>query len=736
MDNTIRVFTDGGSRGNPGPGSWAFVVYCGENEMHNFSGYEENTTNNRMELIAMLHAAQWVVQNVPDAQVSFFSDSAFAVSSITEWYPQYITGKQWHDKKHLDIIGMLFALFTLHKDRWTLQWVKGHADSEGNCRVDQLVNQTMDANKTVAMANAEQQQALNDIKSFLESDDQVFILTGSAGTGKTTLIRKIVEHINELRKPFSLMAPTGRAANVLKTKVGVPATTIHRGIYDFGNLQAIVDDDDIAKSTLSLYCPIIENSDRWITIVDESSMISNVESFSEMWRFGTDHLLDDLLTFAFHVKGSKLILVGDSCQLPPVNERLSSALNVEFYRQKGMQVRQFELLKVMRQDADSPILKSAIEIRDSINSGKFNSLKLASGSQTTETSPSEVANLFNPSEDMAIITYSNSKASDYNKLIRKRLYGSPDSPVVNGERLMVTHNHYDKCTTSEPLDIMNGEFLTVVSINSEVESHTAPVYVIEAGTRVRRNITISFLDATVSTPSGRTWTGKIIVEPLLYGDSSDLTLSETKALYIDFCMNHRHIKADSPDFRDELLADPYFNALHVKFGYAITCHKSQGGEWGKVVVDFEGIRFNAFGARWIYTALTRARNQLVCVNFPTTTPTASLHILPIKQVTKMLRLSPNQCIASSDYNPSSTATSTLFHIMTEAAAAADVAILSISEQPLAYKVIYVLCTSAPIAWLDVYINSKGFITSIQPNSSNPNDEKMKSLIEHLSEDCN
>lgn len=735
MDN-IKIYTDGGSRGNPGQGSWAFIVYRGTKETHSFSGCEDNTTNNRMELMALLNAAQWAVQNASDAQVDFFSDSSFAVSSITEWYPQYIVGKQWHDKKHLDLIGMLFALFTVHKDKWSLTWVKGHADSEGNCRVDQLVNKTMDMHQSEVTASDEQERALKDIKSFIASDSQVFILTGSAGTGKTTLIKKIVDHLQSSEMLYALMAPTGRAANVLKTKVGVEATTIHRGIYDFANMLTKVDDEDIAKSSLTIYCPIIEQNDRIITIVDESSMISNVESLSEMWKFGTNHLLDDLLTFAFHAEGSKLILVGDSCQLPPVNERISSALNADFYRQKGMGVQQFELLQVMRQDSGSPILKSAEAIRDSIKNNRFNNLKLASGNQIAECAPTDVVSLFKVSDDMSIITYSNSKSSEYNRLIRQRLYGSSSAHIAEGERLMVTHNHYDKSTSTEPIDIMNGEFLTVISVDGEIESRTVPVYVKEAGNSVRKDITISFRDVTLATPSGGTWFGKIIVDPLLYGDSPELTLYENKALYIDFCINHRHLKDTTPDFRDALLKDPYFNALHVKFGYAITCHKSQGGEWNKVIVDFEGVRFNAFGARWIYTALTRARKQLVCVNFPTTTPAANLHILPVKQVSRMLRLSSQQCVALSEYNPSTNATSTLLDIMTEAATSADVTILSVSEQLLAYKVIYVLATSAPIAWLDIYINSKGFITSVQPNSSSLHDDKMEKLIEYLSKGCN
>lgn len=732
----IKIFTDGGSRGNPGLGAWAFVAFENGEEMFSDGGSELSTTNNRMELMALLNAAQWAVQNAPDAQVDFFSDSSFAVSSITEWYPQYIVGKQWHDKKHLDLIGMLFALFTMHKDKWTLTWIKGHADSEENCRVDQLVNKTMDMHQSEVKASDEQERALKEIKSFIASDSQVFILTGYAGTGKTTLIKKIVDHLQSSKMLYALMAPTGRAANVLKTKVGVEATTIHRGIYDFVNMLTKVDDEDIAKSSLTLYCPIIEQNNRMITIVDESSMISNVESLSEMWKFGTNHLLDDLLTFAFHAKGSKLILVGDSCQLPPVNERISSALNADFYRQKGMGVQQFELLQVMRQDSGSPILKSAETIRDSIKNNRFNDLKLASGNQIAECAPTDVVRLYNTSDDMSIITYSNSKSSEYNRLIRQRLYGSSSAHIAKGERLMVTHNHYDKNTATEPIDIMNGEFLTVISVDGEIETHTAPVYVNEAGNSVKQNITISFLDVTVATPFGKTWKGKIIINPLLYNDSPDLTLYETKALYIVFCMNHRHLKDTSPDFRDALLNDSYFNALHVKFGYAITCHKSQGGEWDKVIVDFEGVRFNAFGARWIYTALTRARQQLVCVNFPTTTPAANLHILPIKQVSRMLRLSSQQSVALSEYNPSTNATSTLLDIMTEAANSATVTILSISEQPLAYKVIYVLATSAPIAWLDIYINSKGFITSIQPNSSLIHDDKMEKLIECLSKSCN
>lgn len=212
--------------------------------------------------------------------------------------------------------------------------------------------------------NAEQQVALSAINSFVNGDGQVFILRGYAGTGKTTLMREVVCQYHK-QWTIMAMAPTGRAAHIFGEKMLIGATTIHRGIYSFEDLVIRSDREDLADAGIKLVYPIRVLEIPTLVIVDEASMISNVYTEGELWTFGTNYLLNDLLTFVMSNRHSKVIFVGDNAQLPPVNEASSKALDPDFFAERGLKVQTATLSKVMRQD-EGLILRNATATRNAL----------------------------------------------------------------------------------------------------------------------------------------------------------------------------------------------------------------------------------------------------------------------------------------------------------------------------------------------------------------------------------
>lgn len=216
----------------------------------------------------------------------------------------------------------------------------------------------------------QQQQVLAKIKIFMESDASVFILRGYAGTGKTTMVKQIVDYLLQDRD-VELMAPTGRAARVLQTKTGHLAKTVHKTIYSSAALLA-KEVQDVAESEFKLCFPIKITDGNIVAIVDEASMLCSLKRAQEIFVFGTDNLMDDLLTYVRPSFGGKVIFVGDPMQLPPIGESVSNALNADFFEQKGLKVMQAELTEVLRQTGDSVILKNAMQIRNLLKKEKRN----------------------------------------------------------------------------------------------------------------------------------------------------------------------------------------------------------------------------------------------------------------------------------------------------------------------------------------------------------------------------
>lgn len=488
-------------------------------------------------------------------------------------------------------------------------------------------------NKDNMELTKQQNEVFKKIKAFMESDASVFILRGYAGTGKTTMVKVVADYIAQSRDTY-LMAPTGRAARVLSQKTKRMATTIHKAIYE-GTCLVSKGTNDIAETEFKLVFPIrtSKQDGKNVVIVDEASMLCSRKIKHELYKFGSDNLMEDLLTFIRPGFGGKVVFVGDPAQLPPVGESVSNALRAEYFQKQGLKVMEAELTEVLRQKDDSIILKNAMMIRDLLKKDKRNSLVFEEKKDDVETIS---ANCFlekyldyrkkSDKNDSVVICFSNKTASRYNRAIRTDLYGK-DVPVRKNDVLMIIQNNYN-------LGRMNGEFVPVLSVGERTQQ-SAPVYVQVGGVKQRKIITLNFVQVTVTNGLGNPCLC-MLLEDLLNSDKPELSIDETRALYINFCMRHPELRQGTQQFSLVLMQDAYYNAIRAKYGYAVTGHKCQGGEWGKVFVDYTGrTGLDNDSLRWAYTATTRAQKTLYVANLPHITPFSKFRIDPIQKCNRI-----------------------------------------------------------------------------------------------------
>jgi hypothetical protein len=474
----------------------------------------------------------------------------------------------------------------------------------------------------------EQSQAVEAIRSFFIDDAaDVFVLAGSAGSGKTTMIARLVEIAAEMKLSCALAAPTGRAARILGDKVAqatgweVQAKTIHSLIFALDRLEVNEEAEAANDPGLRWFFPLAEDEPAMsVLIVDEASMVGDREVRGDVIRFGSGRLLKDLVTFARSRRrmGSddrlvKLLFVGDPAQLPPVGEAESPALSPQRLEAEfGLSVSTFQLETVMRQREGSAILERATEIRKAIAADVFNALSLQPDGEEIVQIESEVA--FDVLErsvrsrgSSVVVVRSNAAALEYNRGIRERLWGDASRPVQVGDILLVNRN-------AHLVSLRNGDLVKVLDVMPASERASVPV-------KGGGNVELSFRDATVAYREADGTVVRLpckILENLLDSPGRELTPLEQRALLVNFRQRNPHLKPRSREFAKNLRADPYFNAVQVKFGYAMTCHKAQGGEWDNVLVDFAdggGVRNRAF-FRWAYTAITRAKRRLYVVEPP------------------------------------------------------------------------------------------------------------------------
>ncbi|MDR2814447.1 MAG: AAA family ATPase [Prevotellaceae bacterium] len=452
------------------------------------------------------------------------------------------------------------------------------------------------------LPTADQQALLDSLGAFLvePNDEALFVLNGYAGTGKTTVVAALVHALQEFGRQVVLLAPTGRAAKVMSSYSGHAAYTIHKKIYRQAAMR-----DGVGKFSLN-----INQHSNAVFLVDEASMISN--SAAEQSIFGSGRLLDDLVTFVRTGKGCRLVLVGDSAQLPPVGLAVSPALDAKSLSFYGKNEHAF-LREVVRQAEDSGILCNATHIRERIEAGGqgFPRLQLGSfpdvhrlpGAELVDTLTTAYSKL--GVDNVVVITRSNKQANRYNAGIRAAALGKEEE-IVQGDRLMVVKNSYswteqDAALSKEVDFIANGDIVELQRIR-----------------RYREMYGFRFAEATVVlTDYNNAELDCLLMLDTISMESAALNAEQSKQLFAKVQEDYAHITPASKRYA-AIKSDPFFSALQVKHAYAVTCHKAQGGQWKAVFVDHGYLAdemVNVEFLRWLYTAFTRATEQLYLVNF-------------------------------------------------------------------------------------------------------------------------
>lgn len=447
---------------------------------------------------------------------------------------------------------------------------------------------------------ADQLLAIDELVDFTYdlSGNKTFILSGYAGTGKTTLLGAYVKALQEIKIRSVLLAPTGRAAKVLSQRSNKPAMTIHKRIYR---------KETVAGGGVRLM--VAPNlSKHTVFIVDEASMLGDY-TMQQDGSISGRNLLEDLINYVFSNVGNKLIFVGDEGQLPPVGSDFSPALNLQYLEREysELNLSEFRLTKVLRQSEDSDILLNATLLR-SAPEKNFPSIQLTGkpdlvsilGNDLQDALESSYSNF--GSEETIVITRSNKRANQYNQQIRNRILWFEED-LCGGDVLMVVKNNYFWLgEESEAGFIANGEILKVMRISKRIEMYG-----------------FDFAKAQVQLidyPNEGSFEVMLLVDTLT-SDSPNLSRDQMKALF--FAIETEYLFEKNKRKRyEKIMKDPFFNALQVKFAYAITCHKSQGGQWASVFLDHgyltEELLDKSF-FRWLYTGFTRASEKLHLVNF-------------------------------------------------------------------------------------------------------------------------
>jgi exodeoxyribonuclease-5 len=444
----------------------------------------------------------------------------------------------------------------------------------------------------------EQDLALQKLSDFLfeRSSESLFLLKGYAGTGKSSLVGALVKTMNDLKQKSVLLAPTGRAAKVFAAYAGQSAYTIHKKIYRqkvFSNeTSGFVLADNLYKHTLF--------------IVDEASMISNdgLDSFS----FGSGRLLDDLIHYVYGGEGCRLILLGDSAQLPPVSQAESPALDSRMLQGYNLNVSSVTLTQVVRQAEKSGILMNATLLRQAIDSGEvkvfpqiqtaqYPDVKIVRGNELID----EIEQCYQRDgvEESIVISRSNKRSNIFNEGVRNRILWREEE-LSSGDLLMVAKNNYYWAKEIPGMEfIANGDIMVVKRIR-----------------KIQEIYGFRFCDLTAYFPDyGTEMEVKILLEtlhvdaPALPKELNDKLFYAVLEDYADITVKRERMK--------RMKEDPYYNVVQVKYAYAVTCHKAQGGQWKNVFLDLSYIPEEYLGVdfyRWLYTAFTRATECLYLVN--------------------------------------------------------------------------------------------------------------------------
>ncbi|MCG8577036.1 MAG: AAA family ATPase [Flavobacteriales bacterium] len=441
----------------------------------------------------------------------------------------------------------------------------------------------------------DQWMAMDQLTDFLWniSAIEAFILTGYAGTGKTSLISAFVKTLQQIKVHSVLMAPTGRAAKVLSNYSNKPASTIHRGIYSHAT-----------RADGSVYIRLERNQNiNTLFIIDEASMLSTGTADS----YSPRDLLEDLIEYVYSANNCKLIFVGDIGQLPPIGMENSPALSPDFIRTYyGLDIESANLSEIVRQDKSSGILDISLQLRNfsddipMLDHNRVDALAI-NGMELQEELESSISNY--GQDEVMVVSRSNKRANLFNQQIRHRILWQEDD-LNAGDIIMAVHNNYYWLDPkSEAGFLANGEMLEIKKI-------------------VRREEIFGFRFADVIArlpdyPSVGDVELKINLESI-YHEGPSLDRSRLKELFYRIAQEEYPLERNKKKRNKLVMENPYFQAVQVKFGYAVTCHKAQGGQWEVVFVDhgyFVHEMWDKEYMRWLYTAITRAKSKLYLVNF-------------------------------------------------------------------------------------------------------------------------
>ena len=443
---------------------------------------------------------------------------------------------------------------------------------------------------------AEQEKAMDIFARFMTDRDErsVMVLRGAAGTGKTSLSAAIVRALLSLQQKLVLLAPTGRAAKVFSLYAGHPAYTIHRRIYRQKSIESAFDlNYNSAQDTLFM--------------VDEASMIANSSNYGES-IFAGGQLMDDLMRFVYNDRNCRMMLIGDCAQLPPVGETESPALQSDVLRSYGLHVYECNLNEVLRQSEESGILWNATEVRRLMYDGMyelpkvhfngFADIRNVPGDELIEQLASSYSQV--GLDDTIVVTRSNKRANIYNQGIRNTVLDREEE-LCSGDQIMVVKNNY---YWRKEEFIANGDRAVIRRVR-----------------HVHEQYGFRFADVTMTFPDYDDYelTATVLLDTLT-SEAPALTREQQEILYNKVLEDYADVP-QKPERLKKVKEDKYYNALQVKFAYAATCHKAQGGQWAHVYVDQGYMTDDMLTPEymhWLYTAFTRATEKLYLVNWPKT----------------------------------------------------------------------------------------------------------------------
>lgn len=461
-----------------------------------------------------------------------------------------------------------------------------------------------------------QQHAFDKLLDFVrDKEAKIFILKGYAGTGKTSMMKVLIGELTRRNLKFSLLASTGRAAKILSNATGKVTKTVHGEIYRYQDLnqdlETIVEKrkktgiDSTGQLFLNFELnQVLDNKkEERFYIIDEASMIPDKEDkMATQALFGSGRLLKDLLDYDLM---GKFIFVGDACQLPPITQNISPALSVSYFKEVfSIQAAEVELTEVIRQERGNDIILSAQKVRELYYAPQpwkwakfpfrnYRNIHLL-GSQV------ELIDLYiqqikkSGHNSTTLLGYSNRQCDALTRILRPALgIGNPELSV--GDLLLITQNNYIS-------GLMNGDLVTVESFFFKEK---------RAG--------LTFLNVTVKELFTQKSYSQLLIADILYNNQTNLSQIQQKELFVDFYlrMKKRNLKQDDKEFKAMMMKDSYLNALRSVFGYALTCHKAQGGEWETVFLDIPRsvpVVEKPYVYQWIYTAMTRAKKELYIVD--------------------------------------------------------------------------------------------------------------------------